>query len=300
MIGSRGSLALAPLGALAERAHRALAAAGLLGRRNRFKRPRRAAEEQGRRSLPTLLAAARSFVRPLAIAVLALGALAALLFALDRPLEVIAMDGSFQRVSPADIEKAVAPYMHTGFLTADLDAIQRAVEGIAWVDRARVQRRWPSALAVEVTEQTAAARWGAAGLINTRGELFVREAAHVPAELPRLSGPEGSEAEVAQRFLAIQGRMLEAGMRIAALRLDERGAWEIDLDSGVTVRLGRRDVEERIDRFVHTAAPVIAHRLTEIAYVDMRYSNGFAIGWRTTAAGSAAPAPLAHADDNDA
>ena len=69
-------------------------------------------------------------------------------------------------------------------------------------------------------------------------------------------------------------------MRIAALRLDERGAWEIDLDSGVTVRLGRRDVDERIDRFIHTASQVIAHRLNEITYVDMRYSNGFAIGWR--------------------
>ena len=66
----------------------------------------------------------------------------------------------------------------------------------------------------------------------------MRSATHVPAELPRLSGPEGTESQVAQRYLSAQGRMLEAGMRIAALRLDERGAWEMDLDSGVTVRLG--------------------------------------------------------------
>src|SRR4029077_5730349 len=125
----------------------------------------------------------------------------------------------------------------------------------------------------------------------------VRVAAHVPAELPRLSGPEGSEAQVAQRYLAVQGRMLEAGMRIAALRLDERGAWEMDLDSGVTVRLGRRDVDERIDRFIHTASQVIAHRLTEITYVDMRYSNGFAIGWRNAAVPASVPAK--HADDTD-
>ena len=81
--------------------------------------------------------------------------------------------------------------------------------------------------------------------------------------------------------------MLEAGMRIAALRLDERGAWEIDLDSGVTVRLGRREVDERIDRFIRTASQVIAHRINDITYVDMRYSNGFAIGWRSPGA----PAP---------
>jgi cell division protein FtsQ len=226
-----------------------------------------------------------------------LGALAALTWALDRPVRVISMDGSFQRVSPGQIEKAVAPYAHEGFMSADLDAVQRAVEALPWVDHARVQRRWPNSLHVTVVEQTAAARWGESGLLNTRGQLFERAAAHVPAELPRLSGPEGSESQVAQRYLSAQGRMLEAGMRIAALRLDERGAWEIDLDNGVTVRLGRRDVDERLERFIRTASQVIAHRMNEISYVDMRYSNGFAIGWRNAQAPASAPAK--RPDDTD-
>jgi cell division protein FtsQ len=225
------------------------------------------------------------------------GALGALSWALDRPVRVISIDGSFQRVSPGEIEKAVAPFATQGFMSADLADIQRAVETLSWVDHARIARRWPNSLRVTVIEQTAAARWGESGLLNTRGELFVRTATHVPAELPHLSGPEGSESQVAQRYLAAQGRMLEAGMRIAALRLDERGAWEMDLDSGVTVRLGRRDVEERIERFIHTASQVIAHRLTEISYVDMRYSNGFAIGWRNQGPASG---PAKRSDDADA
>jgi cell division protein FtsQ len=239
----------------------------------------------------------RSHARRAAFLALAVGGLAALAWVLDRPVRVISMDGSFQRVSPGQIEKAVAPFSQAGFMSADLDGIQRAVEALPWVERARIQRRWPNSLHVTVTEQTAAARWGDSGLLNTRGELFVRSAAHVPAELPRLSGPDGSESQVAQRYLSVQGRMLEAGMRIAALRLDERGAWEMDLDSGVTVRLGRREVDERIDRFIHTASQVISHRLNEIAYVDMRYSNGFAIGWRNPAV--PASVPLKHGDDTD-
>ncbi len=46
------------------------------------------------------------------------------------------------------------------------------------------------------------------------------------------------------------------------------------------MRLGRRDVDARLDRFIRTASQVISHRLNDITYVDMRYSNGFAIGWR--------------------
>lgn len=265
-----------------------------LMRRNRY-RDRGRTEERAWR-WPRLALDWRSLARRSALAGLLAGSLAALVWALDRPVRVISMDGSFQRVSPGQIEKAVAPFAHAGFMSADLDAIERAVEVLPWVDHARVQRHWPNSLHVTVVEQVAAARWDDSGLLNTRGELFVRRATHVPAELPRLSGPEGTESEVAQRYLASEGRMQEAGMRIAALRLDQRGAWEMDLDSGVTVRLGRRDVDERIDRFIHTASQVIAHRLTDISYVDMRYSNGFAIGWRN--AQTPATPPPKH-DDTD-
>jgi len=265
-------------------------------RRNRFKNQPKVQKPPWQ--WPTFVTEWRRHARRAALLVLIAGGLAALTWALDRPVRAISMDGSFQRVSPGQIEKAIAPFSQAGFMSADLDAIQRAVEALPWVEHARIQRRWPNSLHVTVMEQTAAARWGESGLLNTRGELFVRSAAHVPAELPRLSGPDGTESQVAQRYLAVQGRMLEAGMRIAALRLDERGAWEMDLDSGVTVRLGRREVEERIDRFIHTASQVISHRLNEITYIDMRYSNGFAIGWRNPAVPATAPAK--HADDTDA
>jgi len=265
-------------------------------RRNRFKN--RAKTEKREWQWPAFVTEWRRYARRATLIALTGGALAALGWALDRPVQVISMDGSFQRVSPGQIEQALVPYAHTGFMSADLYRIQRSVESLRWVMNARIQRRWPNSLHVTVIEQTAAARWGESGLLNTRGELFIKAAAHVPAELPRLSGPEGTESQVAQRYMSVQGRMLEAGMRIAALRLDERGAWEMDLDSGATVRLGRRDVDERIARFIRTASQVIAHRLNDIAYVDMRYSNGFAIGWRSPAA--PAPPPAKHPDDTDA
>ena len=182
-----------------------------------------------------------------------------------------------------------------GLVSVDLDAVRRAVEQLPWVDRATVERQWPDSLNIRVTEQVPAARWGANGLLNTRGELFISEARHIPPELPRLSGPRGTEAEVARRYLAAQGMLIEAGMRLTAVRLDLRGSWEFDLDNGITVRLGRRQVDERFQRFVTTGVGQIATHTSDISYIDMRYTNGFAIGWR---AGNQRVAAGTPEDDN--
>ena len=226
-----------------------------------------------------------------AVGCAAVAALAgALAFALDRPVRTVQVSGAFQRVSPLEVEQAVRAQLRGGFVTANLDALQHAIESLAWVDRARVQRRWPDGLAVQVTEQAAVARWGEAGLINTRGELFLRDARHVPSELPRLEGPAGSEQQVAELFFQVQPRLLEAALRVTALRLDARGAWELDLANGVTVRLGRRQLQERVERFLKVGVPVVAARANDIAFLDMRYSNGFSVGWRTQGAPLARPA----------
>ena len=203
-----------------------------------------------------------------------------LMLALDQPIHVVSVEGRFQRVSPVQVEQAVTHGLHDGFMSVDLEKVRNRVKELPWVDQARVQRRWPNGLRVEITEQVAAARWGDAGLLNTRGELFLENARHVPPELPQLVGPAGSESQVAQRYLSAQGRLIECGLRLAALRLDARGAWQLDLSNGISVRLGRRQVDDRFDRFIQAAVPTIAGRAEDVDYVDMRYSNGFAIGWK--------------------
>ncbi len=242
-------------------------------RRKRSERRWRLPEIDLRRWMPPVLGA-------VTVAAFA-GAVA---WALDQPIEKVSVSGRFQRVSPAEVERAVrSRVLGSGLVSVDLDDVREAIEALPWVDTVSVQRAWPRGLHVVVIEQVAAARWGESGLLNTRGELFLREARHVPEELARLSGPPGTESTVAHRYLAVQGRLVQAGMRMTALRLDERGAWELDLDNGVTVRLGRRQVDERFEKFMTAALPLVAQRSADIAYVDMRYTNGFAVGWRADA-----------------
>jgi cell division protein FtsQ len=213
------------------------------------------------------------------------GTALAALWVLNQPIETVAVAGRFQRVAPGDVERVVKAQLHgAGLLSVDLAAVRSAIHTLPWVDGVSVQRAWPRGLEVRVIEQTAAARWGEHGLLNTRGELFDSDERHIPPELAQLSGPAGKESLVARRYLATEGRLMRAGLRLTAVRLDARGAWEMDLANGVTVRLGRREVDERFEKFMKTALKLVTQRGEDIAYVDMRYTNGFAIGWRGNAA----------------
>jgi cell division protein FtsQ len=199
---------------------------------------------------------------------------------LDRPIESIAINGPFQRVNALQVEEAISGELDAGFLGADLGRMQRQIRALPWIDSATVARRWPSRIAIKVTEQVPAAIWDERGLLNVRGELFVSKARHIPAELPRLSGPGDSADDVARRYLAVREQLIPLGLEVRRVQLDARGAWQMTLANGVEVRLGRREVDARTALFLDVVANIITGRAADIDFVDMRYSNGFTIGWK--------------------
>jgi cell division protein FtsQ len=199
---------------------------------------------------------------------------------LERDIGAIEISGPFQRVPALQIEAAIGHELDAGFLGADLGRIRETIRALPWIDDAAVARRWPDRLAITVTEQVPAATWGDSGLLNVRGELFVSGLRHVPAELPRLTGPEGASAEVARRYLDVREQLIPIGLDLTSVRLDERGAWDMTLSNGVEVRLGRRDVDARTALFIAVVADLINGRAGDIRHVDMRYSNGFTVGWK--------------------
>jgi cell division protein FtsQ len=246
---------------------------------------RRRTESRLARLKPPLLGAAwaRRLRAALAVPVVALclyGFVQGAQLVLDQPVRNLVIEGTFQRVTPIQVEAAIAGGPDAGFLTIDLSAVRARVESLDWVDRANVGRQWPDTLIVRVTEHQAAARWGETGLLNVRGELFTEHSQHAFPELPSLAGPPGTEGDVVRRYLAVRGKLAEADLTLESLTLDERGAWRLVLGGGQEIRLGRRDIDERLYRFFDVVAPALAAELKQVEYVDLRYTNGFAVGWR--------------------
>ena len=84
---------------------------------------------------------------------------------------------------------------------------------------------------------------------------------------------------VAPRCIKPQGQ--------TALLLSPRLAWQVRLDDGMVLELGREQpkapIALRLERFVDIYPTVLAARSPRPAAVDLRYPNGFAL--RLAAAG---------------
>jgi len=60
---------------------------------------------------------------------------------LDKPIRSIEINGPFQRVTALQIEEAIAPELEDGFVSADLERIQKEIVALPWIDQATVARR---------------------------------------------------------------------------------------------------------------------------------------------------------------
>ena len=249
-------------------------------RPNRRRKARRQLQRPKLPRMPQIRIRSRMLLWPLFAAGVAAAAPSVVDEVLDQPVGRIVIESTFQRVTPIQVEAALAAALEAGFWSLDLEALRARLEALAWVDRTELRRAWPDTLIIRLTEHRAAARWGDEGLLNARGELFAERPEHAFPELPRLSGPDGSEREVARLYLELRERLIDAHLTIDTLYLDERGSWRLVLATGQEVRFGRRDVEERVERFFEVAAPALASELHRVRYVDLRYTNGFAVGWR--------------------
>ncbi len=201
------------------------------------------------------------------------------------PLRQLVVATPLDQVSRAQIEHTARSALSGNFFTVNLETAQTAFERMPWVRAASLRRLWPDGIELEVEEHRAAARWtpqdGEARLVSSRGEVFM---ASTRDSLPAFSGPEGSAPRVLARYREFSDDLNAIGRKPAAIHLSAREAWQIKLDDGVVLELGRdqpkHPLAERLNRFTTHYASVsrlVKSRLQTIGVVDMRYPNGFAL-----------------------
>jgi cell division protein FtsQ len=247
-------------------------------------RNQKATEPGGLWHQPALMNLLADVLTVLAVAGLAWAGLTALQRLPLFPLRELVLTSAPVRVSTDQLEHATRKAVAGNFFTVDLDTTRDAIEKLPWVRKAAVRRQWPDGLSLVLEEHEAVARWrrlnGELALVNRQGEVFQADFPTGASALPQLTGPEGSAPELLQRYAEFSGTLATIGRRVDRVVLTPRLAWQIKLDDGVAIDLGRDQLRhplgERLERFVsHYSA--LRQRVGTMRVADMRYPNGFVL-----------------------
>ncbi len=214
-------------------------------------------------------------------------------WAVRHPLFAIAgirVQGDVAHNNAVTLRANVAPRLTGNFFTLNLAAAREAFEAVPWVRRAVVRREFPNRLRVQLQEHRAVALWGAEGdtrLVNNFGEVFEANAGDIePEDLPRLSGPQDQSAQVLAMYTALTPLFDALDLGVERLSLTARGSWQLQLDTGGVIELGRGASEEviaRTRRFLQTLTQVTSRYSRQpdaLVSADLRHTDGYALRLR--------------------
>lgn len=202
-------------------------------------------------------------------------------FASDRwPLRQLELQAELKRVSAEQIQQVVSQHSQRGFFALSLTDLREALSGLPWVESVEVRKRWPDTVAVRLLEYQPYAIWDGRALVSRSGHLFEVPGVESLGGLPRLSGPDALVADVVNFHARAVAALHDARLAVTETRLSPRGSWNLVLDGGAVVVLGREQRSERLTRFAGTIASLLrANEDKALRHADLRYPNGYALTW---------------------
>ena len=215
------------------------------------------------------------FYGKLAVKILCLIAFILLLFSLTSkfktyfPIKSVRVFG-VQHVDSNSMQQAITPLVNKGFFAINVENIKDRLLQSPWVSKAIVQRVWPDQVLITVVERTPIARWNNSSLLSMSGELFSPDVKSYPDNLPVLIGGEGEHLQMLQYY-----------KKITRLELTPEHTWNLAFENGMKLNVGYKDVLTRMSHFVKVYPKIIGNRVADVESVDLRYTNGLAVRWKT-------------------
>lgn len=198
----------------------------------------------------------------------------------DAPIDQVVVFGELKYINQDVLEQQIRKKLDGSFFTLNVEKLQDKIEQNPWVYSVSIRKEWPKRINVFVVEQDAFAIWNNDLLLNRFGDVFYANGVDVDDQLPRLYGPEGNEKDVLQGYIDMQYLLELHNFKISELVLSERYAWQIWLDRGVQLNLGRSDKMSRLQRFVDLYPLLTEKKQAKLAKVDLRYDIGLAASWQ--------------------
>jgi len=192
------------------------------------------------------------------------------------PVKQVEVEGEFRFWQAENLVKELLWVKDQNFFSLDVRQVKANVEQLALIKSAEVKKIWPDTLLVKFKEDIPVAVWNQKTLLNPQGEELILPNDFNAVGLPRLFGPERKTDQVMRQFQRFQSRLSSVNAAMVSLTVTTVGSWQVELENGWTIRLGRQQLEQRIERLIELLKILPQEK---VAVVDLRYGKGAAIQW---------------------
>lgn len=202
------------------------------------------------------------------------------------PIKTVQVIAPLRYVTEKDVEDLLikANIAQTDFFYINMLKLKKQLKQNQWIDDINIARVWPDKIRINFAEQEPLAFWNKS--VITKGSC---EIASVPdavsgMSLPVLVGNEKNTEKLCDTLEKLQSSIKPLDMEIKKLAMSQRGSWYLELNNDLIVLLGRKDIINRIQKFVSFFADYSSElnktelNTKNIIYIDMRYNNGLAVG----------------------
>lgn len=221
---------------------------------------------------------------------------------LDRPIKQVKVSGALQYVSNKQIQQQLEFLVTQSFIALDLPKVKEGLEKQPWIASVALSRRWPDELSVLITEQVPVAQWLNTGFINEAGQVvdLPKNERNLLRHLPAISGnPENSAEllafmqEIKPLFADRQWNIVgfsdaqHSGRKVSVIQSPSTEDPQthtpnvINIDFFLPAFLAKPRLQSCLEAL---KSPSLVAKLSSIEAIDLRYTDGFSIHWKSKSA----------------
>ena len=184
------------------------------------------------------------------------------------------ISGALKNVNSQMISQKIAHLLAEDIVNLDMTQIQQTIEDMPWVRTAEVVRIYPSTIKVAIKEQIPVAIWNGKSYLNQYGEIFNAPDIEDKEMLTKLNG-KNEKAKVMLKLYSSLKNSIATDM-LQTIFQNENGVYRLKLNNGTEVVLGRKQLNQRINRLTKMLDLIESHTQV-ITRIDLRYRKGMAI-----------------------
>jgi cell division protein FtsQ len=208
----------------------------------------------------------------------------------NSPVNSIVITGEMPYTQREEVLEAINDIDLGNFFQVNVNDIQAQVSLLPWVYSVAVRKQWPNEVKIYIVDQTPIALWNGDFILNQFGKAFQAEQKAIKHTIPEFFGPEGSELLALENFTNLNDLLEYRDLAIDELILSERFSWQLTLNNGIRLNLGREERVKRVQRFMDVYPLINTHLIEQnnskkalkqaVDYIDLRYDTGLAVGWK--------------------